>query len=349
MRKRTWWLAVVAIWVGLAVTSATQASVRMAARGQPEPFGRLLRDSLIDWGTCAVFTPVILWLVIRFPAVRRPLAHVPVLLAAIAVLVVAKFALQLGLLDLVGDQTRAPLGQTVQMYFAGEAIAMGAVFAVAHAVLLHDRLRAEEVRGLALRAELADARLDALVNKIEPHFLFNTLQAVSTLLHRDPRAADTMLSRLSDLLRDLLRSDARQEVALSVELENARRYLDIMSIRYGDRLTVSIEIAAEVEAALVPRLVLQPLLENALRHGVARRAGPGRLALSALRAGDRIEIAVADDGPGPDGSSAGNGVGLTSTRERLRRLYGEDGRVEAGRPPEGGFRVLLQLPFREAA
>jgi two-component system, LytTR family, sensor kinase len=341
-------IAVVAIWFGLALASATQASVALAARGRPAPFGELLLDACLDWGTCAVFTPVVLWLVARYPAVRRPWVHVPVLVAAIAALVVARYALLLGLQPMLVGAAPRSLGETLLRQFAGEAIAFGALFAVAHAVLLHDRLRTQEMQSLVLRAELADSRLDALVGKIEPHFLFNTLQAVSTLLHRDPRAADAMLTGLSELLRELMRGDARREVPLSVELALARRYLDIMAIRFGDRLAVAIDVPGELDDALVPRLVLQPLLENALRHGIAAKPGAGRVELVARRAGDRLEIAVADDGPG-GARSAGNGVGLANTRERLHRLYGDTARLEAGAAAGGGFRVALHLPLRPGA
>jgi two-component system LytT family sensor kinase len=349
MRKRWRSIAVAAIWFGLALASATQSSVALASRGRPAPFGELLLEACIDWGSCAVFTPVVLWLVARFPAVRRPLVNVPILLAAIAVLVVARYALLLGLQSILTDAARWSLGDTLVRHFAGEAIAFAALFAVAHAVLLYDRLRTQEMQSLVLRAELADSRLDALVNKIEPHFLFNTLQAVSTLLQRDPRAADDMITGLSELLRELLRGDARREVPLSVELETARRYLDIMAIRFGDRLTVSIDVPADADCALVPRLVLQPLLENALRHGVAANIGAGKVELVVRHSEDRLEIAVADDGPGAEVTSAGNGVGLANTRARLHHLYGDAARLETSAPPGGGFRVALDLPFRRSA
>jgi hypothetical protein len=167
-------VAVVAVWFALALASALQSSVALASRGTPVPFGEVLLDAGLDWGTCAVFTPVVLWLVVRYPAVRRPVIHVAILLAAIAVLVVARYALLLGLRAVLTDAPQRTLGDTLLRQFAGEAIAFGALFAIAHAVLLYDRLRTEQIQGLVLRAELADARLDALIHKIEPHFLFNT-------------------------------------------------------------------------------------------------------------------------------------------------------------------------------
>jgi signal transduction histidine kinase len=339
---------VVGIWLGLALTTAMQGSLAHG-QGDPTPFAPRLFDAIIDWGSCAVFTPLAVWLVARFPVMKQPLRHAPLQLAAVAGLVIAKFALQYAVLTVVGKPPAAAFGDTLVRRFFGEAILFAALFAVIHAALLYDRLRTQELQALTLRAELADSRLDALVGKIEPHFLFNTLQAISTLLHRDPRAADAMLSGLSELLRELLRSDAAREIPLSVELETARRYLDLMAIRFGDRLVVAIDVPAELDGAMVPRLVLQPLLENALRHGVACTVGPARLELAARRIADRIEVTVADDGRGDHAATAGNGVGLANTRERLHRLYGDAGRLDTVKPPGGGFRVTLQLPLRQRA
>jgi two-component sensor histidine kinase len=337
-------LAVAGLWGAISLISALQA----AARGGSRPFAGILFDSAIDWGTCAVFTPVVLWLVARYPVVRRPVVHVPLQLAAIIGVVIAKFALQLGVLAVIASEPRPTLRELLGRGFVAELVLFAGVFAIVHAVLLYDRVRSQELTGLALRAELADSRLDALVHKIEPHFLFNTLQAISTLLQRDPRAADAMINGLSDLLRELMRSDAPHEVPLAAELASARRYLDIMAIRFGDRLTVAIDAAGDTAVALVPRLVLQPLLENALRHGVASSTGPATLAVIARRTGAELELVVTDDGRGDTAPAAGTGVGLAHTRERLHRLYGAAARLETTRPASGGFRAAVQLPFRSA-
>jgi two-component system LytT family sensor kinase len=343
--RRTWnRLLVAGLWLAIALISSAGA----VARGEPAPFGSLLFDACIDWGTCAVWTPVVVWLVARYPVVRRPVAHVPLQLAAIVVLVVAKFALQIAVLAALSSAPVPAMGELMARRFVAELVLFAAVFAIVHAVLLYERVRREEIQGLALRAELADSRLDALIHKIEPHFLFNTLQAISTLLQRDARAADAMINGLSDLLRDLMRSDAPHEVPLAIELETARRYLDIMAIRFGDRLAIAIDADSETSAALVPRLVLQPLLENALRHGVASSTGPATLEIVARRTGGTLELVVSDDGRGDAVASAGTGVGLAHTRERLHRLYGEAARLETIRPAGGGFRACVQLPFRAA-
>ena len=342
-------LAVAGIWLAVSLISAVQSSVAMASRGSPAPFRGLLFDAVIDWGTCAVFTPVVLWLVARYPVMRRPALHAPLHLAAIAGLVMAKFVLQYGVLALLLDDPGVSLRDLMARRFVAEAVLFAAVFAIVHAALLYDRVRSQEVQGMALRAELADSRLDALIHKIEPHFLFNTLQAISTLVQRDPAAADAMINGLSDLLRDLLRSDAPREVPLATELASARRYLAIMIIRFGDRLTIAIDAPDDSCAALVPRLVVQPLLENALRHGVASSTGPATLTVTARRTGAQLEIAVVDNGRGDAVASAGTGVGLANTRERLHRLYGAAARLETTRLAGGGFRAALQLPFRAAA
>jgi len=342
-------LAIAGIWLAISLISAVQSSVALASRGSPAPFRGLLFDAVIDWGTCAVFTPVVLRLVARYPVTRRPGVHAPLQLAAIAGLVIAKFALQYGVLAALLADPGATLHDMMARRFVGEAVLFAAVFAIVHAALLYDRVRSQEVQGMALRAELADSRLEALVHKIEPHFLFNTLQAISTLVQRDPPAADAMINGLSELLRELLRSDAPREVPLATELASARRYLDIMRIRFGDRLTIAIDAGGDTDAALVPRLVLQPLLENALRHGVASSTGPATLEVTARRTGAQIEIAVVDDGRGDAVASAGTGVGLANTRERLHRLYGDAARLATSRPARGGFRAVLQLPYRPGA
>jgi two-component sensor histidine kinase len=343
--RRIWSsLLVAGIWLAIALLS----SISAAARGVPGPFTAILFDACIDWGSCAVLTPAVLWLVARYPVVRRPALHVPLQLAAIVGLVAIKFVIQEAVLVVVSSAPPPGLRELMMRRFVGEMVLFAGVFAIVHAALLYDRVRRQEVQGLALRAELADSRLDALIHKIEPHFLFNTLQAISTLLQRDPRAADAMLNGLSDLLRDLMRSDAPREIPLAAELESARRYLDIMAIRFGDRLTIAIDAAGETATALVPRLVLQPLLENALRHGVASSTGPATLEVVARRTGAQLELVVSDDGDGDATATAGTGIGLAHTRERLHQLYGDAARLDTTRPASGGFRACVQLPFRAA-
>ncbi|HJU72472.1 MAG TPA: histidine kinase, partial [Gemmatimonadaceae bacterium] len=180
------------------------------------------------------------------------------------------------------------------------------------------------------------------------HFLFNTLHAVSTLMHRDVEAADTMLARLSDLLRRALDDRARLELPLAEELRLLDSYLDIARVRFEDRLTIDLDVPSDALGALVPRFVLQPLVENALQHGIGGREGPGRITIRAIRDGDRLSLMVCDDGTAGQLRDSGfprEGVGLTNTRQRLRERYGADHELHLSKNGNGGLVVTMNIPF----
>jgi hypothetical protein len=174
-----------------------------------------------------------------------------------------------------------------------------------------------------LRSGMAEQRLVALTSQLQPHFLFNTLQGISTLIHRDPDAADQMLGKLADLLRNVLRDRDRVLIPLGEEIEYARTYLEISKLRFGERLSYHIEIPAELERIEVPTFIFQPLVENALAHGIASRIQGGRVVIRAAREGDRLRLEVEDDGGALTLPPKGEGVGLTNTRERLRTSFGD--------------------------
>jgi signal transduction histidine kinase len=205
----------------------------------------------------------------------------------------------------------------------------------------------ERERALAAEGEAHRARLQALRYQLNPHFLFNTLNAVSTLIvERKNQDAERMVARLSDFLRLTLECDADVEVPLADELDFARRYLDIEQIRFGDRLTVHEDVDPETLSAQVPPLLLQPLVENAVRHGIMPREEGGTLHIEARHVGQRLLLRVMDDGPGPPGAKGdGNGVGLSNTKARLESLYGSDHRFSLRRADGGGCIVRIELPF----
>jgi two-component system LytT family sensor kinase len=221
------------------------------------------------------------------------------------------------------------------------------LLSVARATELRRRDQARTLGEAQLSAALARARLDALRMQLEPHFLFNALNSAASLLRRDPDGAERMLARLGDFLRLTLDDGMPQKVALRRELELLERYLDIERVRFRDRLSVSIDVPPALLAASVPCLVLQPLVENAIRHGLAARAGPGRVAVRASRQGSGLRLEVEDDGPGlpVEGHLPRTGVGLSNMQERLGHLYG--GR--AGLRIEGhagkGLHVTIDLPW----
>ena len=212
------------------------------------------------------------------------------------------------------------------------------------------RLRQQTEAALAASAMAHQAQLRMLRYQLNPHFLFNTLNAISTLiLDRDTAGADRMVHRLSAFLRHSLDNDPVQQLTLDQELAAIDLYLDIEAVRFADRLTVEKDVAPECRTALVPGLVLQPLVENAIKHAVARTVKGGALRLSARRDGERLWLTVSDDGPGLSGEPApGSGVGLRNTRERLRVLYGSAHSVELCDRPGGGCEVRISLPFEPA-
>lgn len=209
----------------------------------------------------------------------------------------------------------------------------------------YQRLRQRELLAARLESQLHQARLQALRSQLRPHFLFNTLNAISTLIHEDPRAADRMVTMLADLLRQGLADSTKQLVPLGEELELVDTYLAIEKVRFGPRLQVSREVDPGTLELPVPHFLLQPLVENALRHGLAPRATPGTVWIGARVDDGRLVLTVADDGVGaPSAASLREGVGLGATRARLEQLYGGSFALFHGPRPGGGFEVVLRLP-----
>lgn len=256
------------------------------------------------------------------------------------------------------------------------ALTYTVVAVVITALDAQENLRSRQTRESQLEAQLAMAQFHALRAQLHPHFLFNALNAVSSLIHSDPQRADRMLSRVSELLRTAIATASQPEIPLMDEMEFNRRYLDVERMRYGDRLDVRIDIAGETFDALVPNMLLQPLVENAVRHGIAPHAGNGRVEVRATRRGQQLYIVVRDTGTGFDteqeervivngtglhlkstdggeqrvvernGTNAtnGQGVGIATTRARLRKLYGDDQELMLVNV-EGGFEVRVTVPF----
>jgi two-component system, LytTR family, sensor kinase len=223
-----------------------------------------------------------------------------------------------------------------------------AVVSVAHTLLFYRRSQERERKALELTAGLARAKLQALRMQLQPHFLFNTLNAISTLVHRDARAADEMLGNLADFLRLTLETADQQEVPLRQELDFLDRYLAIEQVRFGDRLRIEKQIPADTLAAQVPAMILQPLVENSVRHGLEPSRQAGELRITARRDGAVLHLAVHDNGVGI--SAARNnreGIGLTNTRSRLRELYGDRATLELRNGAESGLVVELTLPFHD--
>ena len=220
---------------------------------------------------------------------------------------------------------------------------------IAHAVAYYRRFQGRELRTSQLETQLTKAHLQALKSRLQPHFLFNTLHSISALMLTDVPAADKMMARLSDLLRMSLEDDDTQVTTLSRELEFVNGYLGIEAIRFADRLNVVLEIAPDTLDAEVPHLLLQPLVENAVRHGISRISSGGEIRIAANHDGCDLHLRVSDNGPGlhhGDSSPPKMGVGLKATRERLETLFGDAQSIEVREPAEGGVEACVRIPFR---
>lgn len=336
----------------LSLLIATENYYSLRARGRPMGWWTLVGLELPVWYSWLLLTPPIFWLARRLPIAgehrwRNMAIHLP--LSALAVFI--------GVL-LVSIVKAPVLEDPVSLadWFVKAAMEFRRIFAIvipiywvtlaaAHAV---DSYRENERRALR-EAELATllerTQRDLLRMQLQPHFLFNTLHAVSALMERDVPAARRMLTRLSDLLRLALDDDSRHEVSLEEEVEFLDRYAEIQKIRFGGRLEVTYDIAADTRRLLVPRLVLQPLVENAITHGLSRLERPGNVTVESRRDDGRLVIRVLDDGVGLDGGGlAREGVGIGNTRARLEQLYGAEQRFEISNLAGGGCEVRIEIP-----
>jgi signal transduction histidine kinase len=229
-----------------------------------------------------------------------------------------------------------------------EMITYWAIVGLSHAVLYYRESRDRALRGSQLETRLIRAQMAALQQQLQPHFLFNTLQAISTLMRRDVEAADRTLMSLSDLLRITLENAGQQEVTLRAELDFLSKYLGIEQTRFADRLVVRFDIDPEALDTLVPSLLLQPMVENAIKYGVALKAGPGHIEISARHDHGKLWIQIRDDGVGLSESGLAalqKGIGVSTTRARLQHQFGADFRFEFHRQ-EPGVAVVIAVPWR---
>lgn len=346
---RRWviWLLVWAGWTALAIFFAVSSSLTYVSTYHPPRWSLTLLMALTEWYVWAALTPVVTWFARRFPLrsgrfVRSVATHS---VAGAAVAITKVTLTRLLRRALVGVNTYFLISSLATHYVIYWAL-VGAV----HALAYYRAGQEGELRASQLEARLAQTRLQLLKMQLHPHFLFNTLNAISELVHEDPARADRMIASLSELLRETLEAGSTDQVALSRELELLDRYLDIQRERFGDRLDVQMHIDGASRLVLVPSLILQPLVENSIRHGLAKRVTAGRILVRAGRQGDQLVLEVQDDGVGlADGAAAREGVGLGNTRARLQELYGDAHRVEIRNADGGGALVRLTIPWQERA
>jgi LytS/YehU family sensor histidine kinase len=321
-----------------------------------------LSETLTAWLICAyiwlALTPLVLYLARRFPLERgRWLGNSLTHLASSAVFA----ALQLGVYVLIASWVGLEIGklpflEAFRNQFISEfhfdVLTYWAIIGLSHAADYYRKARERELRASQLETRLAQAQLDALRMQLHPHFLFNTLNSISVLMAEDVKAARRMLIRLSDLLRASLENEGAHEVSLKEELEFLKNYLEIEQTRFQDRLTVRLDVDPAALAARVPNLILQPLVENAIRHGVAPRASAGLVEIRARRQNGMVQLQVRDNGAGLASASPeqlSDGIGLSNTRARLEQLYGASHQFEMTNADGGGFVVTLSIPFRNRA
>jgi two-component system, LytTR family, sensor kinase len=348
-RSNLWrdFLFYAAVWTVLGLFSFAEWLASASSRPVHRPWLPTLGSTMLDYYTTGIATPIYVRLVRRFPIVAPRIVRTVLLYAAVmAVCVVLKWIIDIPLQNALFHRNWTFLFVLVNDSF-GVVLSQLIFVVMLIAIEWYRTARQAEVRASALAAQLSSAQLDALRSQLDPHFLFNTLNSISALMHRDVRAADTMLSRLSDMLRVTLDSASAQEVPLRAELETTRLYLDIMDARFGDRLSWSFDVGAPLLDERVPSFLLQPLVENVVRHGIGESNQRTTIRVGAEAAGDVLTLRIADDGRGlPPDAALQEGIGLRNTRRRLAELYGAAARLEVTNRDGGGAEVIVTIPRR---
>jgi signal transduction histidine kinase len=348
----------VAVWLALSLISASQRYADSLQTSSPVGFSEFLFWSLAIWSYWALLTPLIFRLGERMPLRREGLVAATAAHFALGLLFglchIALFAL-LGVLFGRG-RPGAPatflgeFGRGLRAFLYVELVLYWAILGAAVARDSYRKYREREARSRELEAQLGQARLEALRSQVRPHFLFNALNTVSMLVRNgESERAVQMVAGIGELLRSSLAESPEQEVPLAAELGFVRRYLSIEEFRFPDRLRVEVDVDEELLSAEVPNLILQPLVENAIRHGVAKHSSSGLVRIAARRRNGWLELSVEDDGPGlPEGfePDAGSGIGLRNVRSRMEQLYGgrQEFVIENAAPK--GAAARLRIPFR---
>jgi sensor histidine kinase YesM len=355
MRKR--WLLILSCATFLALIYAARGIFISVSQGRAIDWVRLVGFEFLYWYVWAAFTPVVLWFANHFELRRDKwiapllaLVAFGLLIAPLQATVEYSLAYSIDLLRGVPaaelDQRRRILARLIAVETFTNFIIYALIVCGNYAYRYYQRYREREMRAVELEGRLAQAELQNLKMQLHPHFLFNTLNTISVLMMRDADLANRMLIRLSDLLRVTLDNAGNQIVPLRQELDFLRGYLEIEQTRFQDRLTTSFDISPATLDARVPYLILQPLVENALRHGITTRPGAGHIKVRAAVENGSLLMQVRDDGAGLDGTFK-KGIGLANTEARLKQLYGSAHRFEFTNVPAGGLLVTITIPFDE--
>ncbi|HKW34038.1 MAG TPA: histidine kinase [Candidatus Acidoferrum sp.] len=353
------------LWTVLGLFYFSQGITQRLVSHDPTPWWHYLLAWLCGVYIWALLTPAILWLGRQFPVEgRKWLLQITLhfLLSAgfsaFELSVEAALYPRLHLFPTLLKDFRGALAQLLVIGFHGGVLSYWIVLGAQWAVLYYHRYQERsrellqfELQASELQSQLMSARLNALKMQLQPHFLFNTLNAITVLVRQQKgKDAEQMLGHLSDLLRGVLDDVDAQEVSLRRELEYLQLYLAIEQVRFQDRLQVEISADPSTRDVLVPQFILQPIVENAIRHGIGRSSSAGRILISTSKIDGTVQLRVQDDGPGlsPSDSSEDKGIGLANTRARLQQLYGEDARLEIGNIDGGGVFVTMNIPFHHS-
>ncbi|MDQ8186500.1 histidine kinase [Pelagicoccus sp. SDUM812002] len=342
------------LWTAVGLSFASQFYLSSSLSGRPVSWGQAISYSLADWYVWALLSLIVLRLAHRVPIERlRWSRHMLVHLIA-SILIALAYAFIRALVAqaqtwLIGDYASFPQVAEPLLFktYLFNFIVYWVILSVAQAFDYYRKYHERELATLELERSLSEARLQALQTQLNPHFLFNAMHSISALMHSDVDAADSMLARLSELLRLTLKTDGAQTISLTQELAILERYLDIERVRFGDRLTIETRIAPETRDCKVPSLILQPVVENSLRHGIAPHARPGTLLITSELISGTLRITVSDNGGGlPE--QIKRGIGLSNTSARLAELYGDQQSFSISNNTESpGTTAILSLPARQ--
>jgi signal transduction histidine kinase len=353
-------------WTAVGLAFGAQLHFASAAFDRPIPWTRAVSIGLRDWYLWALMSLVIWKLVKRYPLERRTFwkqlaIYIASCVAAvmvyevIGVLLSVWFPAVFGIDELTGGRPPGNAGEssrfssllfpTLSFKAAPDTIMFWVLVLGCYAFNSYQRLQERDRVEAELKSSLTEARLRALKMQLQPHFLFNTLNAIAALIRQNPKTAEMMIGSLSELLRTTLDLADRQEVTLREELEFINCYLGIEQLRFGDRLAVRSDIDTSVRDVMVPSMILQPIVENAVRHAVEPNLADSVLAIIARREGEELRVVVQDNGPG-FGEAIPEGIGLQNTRSRLHQLYAGQERLVCEPAEHGGAKVTLLLPFR---
>ncbi len=359
------WRRTALLFAGWTLVSVIFAAISYAAAigENNKEFGFIaaLRLNLVQFYLWAILSPLLFRFSRRFPIEFRPLNFRNLLLYFPAVISFAGVhqTIHLAVLWSITPRWRQRFPALIDCYrsyfgfgFYNDLIIASLIVIAVHALLYYQNFRASELTQSSLKTQLAQSQLKALKMQLHPHFLFNTLHSISSLVLEDPPKANSMIARLGDFLRLTLDNSDQQLVSLKQETEFLRCYLEIEQVRFGDRLTVAFELEPQTLSAQVPHLILQPVVENAVQHGIAPRATRGHITIEARRLNSLLRLEVRDNGPGitSNGISLGmKGVGLSNVRARLDQIYGSDFRFELMNSRDGGLTVVMEIPFQREA